>query len=142
MKIKNFKQKLLYLLAIGASIFFLFFFITCSWIGYEVKGQCQDATGEYGGNFNSRTDCVNALASLLNDEKKSFRDRNRAIWALGQLGDNRALPTLESYYTGNIPEREPLDQTISQYELKKAVNLAGGATNLSAFVWRGVFREK
>ena len=32
-----------------------------------------------------------------------------------------ALPTLRSVYTGNIPDREPLDQVLSQYELAKAI---------------------
>ncbi|MGI5826695.1 MAG: HEAT repeat domain-containing protein [Patescibacteria group bacterium] len=128
------KQKLFYLGAIGVSIFLLFFIISTTWIGYGVKSQCQEAQRDY-----SR-DCVESLISLLEDENRSFRERNSAIWALGQLGDNRALPVLEKYYTGNIPDREPLDGTISQYELKKAINLASGGLNLGAFVWRGFFR--
>ncbi|MFZ2664418.1 MAG: HEAT repeat domain-containing protein [Patescibacteria group bacterium] len=136
MKIKNIKQNLFYITAIGASIFFLLFFIGCSWIGYEVKNQCQNARRAYG------SDCVESLILLLKDERKGFRERNNAIWALGQLGDNRALPILQSYYTGNIPQREPLDGTISQYELKKAINLTSGGTNISAFIWRGIFNEE
>ncbi len=130
MKIKNIIQKVLYVGAIGISIFLLFFVVTCSWIGYEVKDQCQEAKRQYSG------DCVEALISLLNDEKQGFRPRNDAIWALGQLGDSRALPVLQSYYTGNIPEKEPLYKTISQYELKKAVNLVGGGFNIGSFIWR------
>ena len=130
MKTKNLKQTFLYLSAVGASIFLLFFVITCTWIGFDVKDQCQKAKGEYGG------DCVEALIAVLNDEGKGYRTRNSAIWALGQLGDSRALPVLESYYTGNIPDREPLDGTISQYELKKAINLTSGGVNLSAPFWR------
>lgn len=130
MKFKNIKEKIFYLMAIGASIFLLFFVICCTWIGYEVKTQCQDAQREYGG------DCTEALIKLLNDENRGFRARNDAIWILGQLGDSRALPVLENYYTGNIPLREPLDETISQYELKKAVNLTSGGLNITAFFWR------
>lgn len=130
MKFKNILNKFFYLLAIGISIFVLFFVVTCSWIGYDVKKQCYEAKQIYGG------DCVESLSKLLIDEKASFRNRNSAIWALGQLGDNRALPILQSYYTGQIPDREPLDQMISQYELKKAVNLTNGGLNIGAFVWR------
>jgi len=130
MKIKNLKEKLFYLTAIGSSIFLLFFFIGSVWIGYEAKNLCQNARWQYGG------DCVEALIAQLNDENQGFRARNHAIWALGQLGDNRALPVLQKYYTGNIPDREPLDKTISQYELKKAVNLASGGTNITAWMWR------
>jgi hypothetical protein len=130
MRIKDIKQTILYIGAIGVSISLLFFVITCSWIGYEVKQQCRDAQSQYGG------DCTESLIALLNDENRGFKDRNSAIWALGQLGDPIALPVLQSYYTGNIPDREPLAKTISQYELKKAVNLTSGGFNITAFMWR------
>jgi len=137
MKIKkNIKETLFYVFAVGASIFFLFFFIANVWIGYDVNKMCLDAKREYGG------DCVEALITQLNDENRGFRSRNSAIWALGQLGDSRALPILQSYYTGNIPDKEPLDGVISQYELKKAVNLTSGGLNVSSLVWRGLFSEK
>lgn len=129
-KKKDIVQGLLFLCAIGVSIFVLFFVVTTTWIGYDVKSQCQNAKGEYSGN------CVESLISLLNDEDKSYRERNSAIWALGQLGDPRALSTLENYYNGNIPDRESLDKTISQYELKKALNLANGGVNITAIFWR------
>ncbi len=126
MKTKKIKNGIFYILAIGVSIFLLFFFIGCSWIGYDVKDQCLNAKREYKG------DCVESLINLLKDEKRDFRSRNSAIWALGQLGDGRALPVLKSFYTGNIPEREPLNKTISQYELKKAINLTSGGLNITA----------
>jgi hypothetical protein len=119
----------LYLGVIGLSIGMLFFVVICTFIGYEIKSLCADSKAEYNG------DCVNSLISMLDDENKSFRSRNSAIWALGQLGDARALPILEKYYTGFIPKRESLDGGISQYELKKAINLAGGALNLTAWAW-------
>jgi len=132
MKIKVIKGKIFYVAAIGISIFLLFFVITCSWIGYEVKSNCQDAKRQYGG------DCVSALIKLLDDGHQGFRARNDAIWTLGQLGDSRALPVLKKYYTGNIPARESLYKSISQYELKKAINLTSGGLNISAFIWRGI----
>ncbi len=131
MKIKNIKQKLFFLGAIGVSIILLFFVITSVWIGHDVKQQCLDAKREY-----DKQDCVEALLTLLNDDHRGFRARNYAIWALGELGDRKALPVLQKYYTGNIPAREPLDKMISQYELKKAVNLAGGGLNMTAVFWR------
>lgn len=130
MKFKPFTEKIFYVLAVMLSIFLLFFVVTCLWIGFDVKNQCQEAKATY------NQDCVESLMSLVADEKQSYRSRNSAIWALGQLGDQRALAVLEEYYTGNIPDREPLDQTISQYELKKAVALAKGGFNISALIWR------
>lgn len=131
MKIKAIKEKMFYLAAIGLSIGLLFFFLGDIWIGYEAKKLCQEAKWEY-----QKTDCVEALIVQLDDENQGYRTRNHAIWALGQFGDNRALPILEKYYTGDIPDREPLDGTISQYELKKAINLASGGLNLTAWAWR------
>ncbi|MFZ2024870.1 MAG: HEAT repeat domain-containing protein [Microgenomates group bacterium] len=123
-------QAVLHLGAIGVSVFLLFFVICCVWIGYDVKQQCQTASRTYGG------DCVTALSTLLSDEHRGFRERNNAIWALGQLGDSRAYPLLSNMYTGNIPDREPLDTMISQYELKKAVALTNGGFNMTAVFWR------
>lgn len=131
MKTKNIKSLFFYVLAVGVSTLLLFFIVACSWIGYEVKNQCQQAKKDYNG------DCVESLISLLKDENQKFGSRNDAIWALGQLGDIRALPVLQSFYTGNIPPREPWDEIISQYELKKAINLANGGLNIGAWVWRG-----
>lgn len=135
MKLRKTKQTIVYIMAVGIGIGLLFIFIACTWIGYEVKSQCQEAKREYGG------DCGTALVSLLKDEKKSFRSRNEAIWALGQLGDSRALTDLEYFYTGVVPPREPLDEGISQYELKKAINLVSGGKNIPALVWRYGIKE-
>lgn len=136
MNTKALREKSLYLVAIGTSVFLLFFFITSVWIGHEAKSLCQNAKWQY-----QTTDCVEALMTQLDDENQGYRTRNHAIWALGQIGDARALPALEKYYTGNIPDREPLDETISQYELRKAINLTSGGMSISAFIWRGVFER-
>jgi len=134
MKKKDLIEKVLFLGVIGVSIFLLFFVVVCTWIGYDVKRQCSEARSEYGGS------CVEALMELVDDEEAGYRRRNSAIWALGQLGDSEALPLLKSYYTGDIPDREPLDEVISQYELKKAVELTSGGVNASAWIWRGLLK--
>jgi len=134
---KQIKNNILFAGAIGMSIFLLFFVILCTWIGFDVKTQCRDAKSEYGGT------CVDALIFLLKDEGKSFKSRNSAIWALGQMGERRALPVLQSFYTGIIPQREPLKKVISQYELKKAIKLTSGGKNITAIFWRyGIDNEK
>ena len=119
-----------YAAAVAMCIVLLIFVIGVTWIGFDVKSQCQQARREYGG------DCTEALIHLVHDDTRGFRIRNAAIWALGQLGDGRALPVLQSLYTGKIPPREPLDAGISQYELRKAVALAGGGQNPLAIFWR------
>lgn len=124
------KQKIGYVLIIGFSIFLLFFVITCSWIGFDVKHQCKSAVSKY------EKDCVESLIKTLDNNKESYQTRNSAIWALGQMGDVRALSVLKKYYTGKIPSREPLNKGISQYELKKAIKLVEGGLNITAIFWR------
>lgn len=129
--IKKYKNWFFYWAVVGAGFLILFFLVTSSWIGVSVKEKCLTATARY-----SRTDCILALMDQLQDENTSFRERNYSIWALGQLGDERALPLMENIYTGVIPNREPYDDGISQYELKKAINLIESGFNATAFVWR------
>jgi len=127
------KRRIYYVLIGVVSAFLLFFVGSFFVIGQSAKTKCEEAQMRYKG------DCVESLMQVLKDEKNGFRERNSAIWALGQYGDSRALPVLRKFYTGNIPDREPLDKGISQYELKKAINLASGGINIGAFIWRGSF---
>jgi hypothetical protein len=86
-----------------------------NWLHRDVVRSCQYARSTYSG------DCVEALAQLVLNEQEGYRTRNDAVFALGQIADPRALPALQQLYTGMIPEREPLDSTLSQYELRKAI---------------------
>ena len=126
----NMKEKLLILLAVGAGTFALFFVISAVWIGQEVKNRCFEAQGRYGG------ECVPALMHWLDDPDNDYGSRNSATWALGQMGDRRAFPVLEKYYTGDIPDREKWDGVLSQYELKKAIKLLESGVNITAPFWR------
>ena len=112
----------------GGSVFI--FLITATWIGFSVREKCELAKGKYEG------DCTEAMSQYLDDEQNPIGERNHMIWALGQLGEPGALPILEKYYTGDIPDREPWNSVISQYELRKAVKLARGGFNAGALVWR------
>ncbi len=133
MKINNFKPTIIYIVVVGISVSLLLFFVACTWIGNDVKTQCQTAMQEYGG------DCVESLSKTLKDESRNFRTRNLAAWALGQIGDPRALPILRELYTGNIPPREPFNDVLSQYELKKAINLIESGINICSWAWKGNF---
>jgi len=116
--------------AFGAILFLIFLFTTAILIGRGVRNNCKSAQNNYSG------DCVGALIQLVENEENSYSARNSGIWALGQLGDKRALPILRDLYTGEIPPREPIDKAISQYELKKAIKLARGDFNATAVIWR------
>lgn len=127
---RDLQRWFLYWVTVGLGFFILVFLITTTWIGVDVHQHCQTAQAKYSG------DCVEALISAVDDPSNSLTSRNYAIWSLGQLGDSRAQTVLQKYYTGQIPEREPYNETISQYELKKALRLVNGATNITHFVWR------
>ena len=78
-------------------------------------------------------DRVLALIAYVESSKHTLRDRNRAVWALGQLGDARALPVLERNLTGTDCDHQ---RALCQYELRKAIRLCRGGTNVAALVWR------
>lgn len=108
----------------------IIFVITSLWIGSDVRRYCKTAKKRYPGT------CVSALTEIVLDESMPYRDRNHAIWALGQLGDPKALTYLNKYNTGKITEKESIDTALSQYELTKAIKLMQGGLNLTALVWR------
>jgi hypothetical protein len=70
-------------------------------------------------------DDVAALLDYVRSDAHSLRQRNNAVWALGQARDPRARPILEGYLTG-----EPCDHArgLCQHELSKAVALCKGET--------------
>jgi len=100
----------------------VFLFVVClgtamilaarSWIGGE--GVAREAAQRHP----EAEDAVAALMAVVADENIDPRERTQAVWALGQMREPRALPLLESLYTG-----EPCDHDlrICQYELGKAI---------------------
>ena len=106
------------------------FVITSLWIGYGVQSVAKTATQEYPG------DQVEALIAFVDSEKHNLKERNQAVWALGQLSDQKALPILQKYYTGQ-PCRH--DQFLCQYELKKAIKKCQREVNITTFLWRPIF---
>ena len=78
-------------------------------------------------------DRVLALMAFAESPQHTLRERNRAVWALGQLGDARALPMLEKHFTGGDCQH---GRILCQHELRKALRLCRGATNIAAFGWR------
>jgi len=129
---KKYQKIILFLIIIGLAAFAALFFVSTAIIGKSVYQKCEYAQTKYEG------DCVEALIAFLQDDVQNYsNERNSAIWALGQLGDSRALPVLKEYYTGYTKgKREGLSDGLSQYELYKAIKLLEGAFNAGAWVWR------
>ncbi len=82
------------------------------WILTGARDLGTAAMGEFSG------DRVQALMAFVDSDRHPLAERNRAVWALGQLGDRRALPVLKKHYTG-----APCDHNryLCQSELKKAI---------------------
>jgi hypothetical protein len=72
-------------------------------------------------------DSVSALIALVEDEHAPFELRNGAIWALGQIGDQRALPALQALNTSEV-QKPPYDSRsyIVQYSVDKAIKQING----------------
>jgi hypothetical protein len=96
---------------------------------------CEMATQKYPG------DKVEALMMSVETEEYGYNPHrykmnNHIFWALGQLGDKRALPFLRNLVTG-----EPCDHetNLCQGEIKEAVQrLETNQFNLPKFLWRGL----
>jgi HEAT repeat protein len=78
-------------------------------------------------------DAVAALIAYVDTPTHGVRERNRAVWALGQLGDPRALPILEKHFTEGPCEHQ---HELCRHELAKAIQLCRGGTNLTALLWQ------
>jgi len=68
-------------------------------------------------------DDIAALLAFARSPSHSLRQRNHAVWALGQARDPRALPFLESCYTGAPCDHE---RGLCQHELAKAIACCRG----------------
>ena len=104
-------------------------------IELHLKKICETATRKYPG------DKVEALMMFVQSKEYGYdahlyKANNHAFWALGQLGDKRALPFLRNLLTG-----EPCDHetNICQGEIQEAIQLLErNQFNLPKFLWRGI----
>jgi len=103
------------------------FVMICFSIRLGVKQISAEATQQYPG------DRIEALITYVKTENNSIRQRNRAVWALGQIGDERALPILTESHTGGPCDH---DNCLCQQELQKAIKLCKGSFNATAWLPR------
>jgi hypothetical protein len=114
---------------IGAAVLWL----TMHWISSDVRAACHGARQEFQG------DCVEALVAYANSDQHTFEERNQAIWALGEIGDKRALPALEKMLRTEKLCPSPCNVRICmcQYSIEKAIRLCKGL-NIARWVWRWI----
>jgi HEAT repeat protein len=96
-------------------------------IGHQVRRAVAAAQASEPG------DPVEALLAVATSPRYDVAVRDRAVWALGQLGDDRALASLTELAAG-----ADCDHTngLCRYGLDKAVALCAGAPNPAATIWR------
>ncbi|MDT8302168.1 MAG: hypothetical protein RQ760_11840 [Sedimentisphaerales bacterium] len=108
-------------------------FLLCFWIETQLKEVCAAATEKYPG------DRVEALMKFVETEEKSYRAdiyraNNHTFWALGQLGDKRALPFLKKLVTDGVCDHST---NICQGEIQEAIHkLEIDQFNLPKYLWR------
>ena len=111
-------------LVITASLFSLYFYIKAD-VGsnIELAEQKYHSHGE------------NALISYLEDEKNPYFDRTHiAVWTLGKVRSQRALPVLKKYYLNDPAGRSCKGmhhKKLCQYEIHKAIKAIENGTFLS-----------
>jgi len=126
------KGTLIFLLICVAGVLALSFAIELS-----VKRTCEMAVREHPG------DKVDALRMCVKSDKYGYdahhyRMNNRVVWALGQLGDERALPFLRNLATDRPCDHET---NLCQGEIQQAIRkLESNAFNLPRFLWHGVLK--
>jgi hypothetical protein len=121
------KKILLYGILVSVVFLLTIYGIACWDIRSGVKQICAEAMREYPG------DRVGALIAYVKSEHHSLKDWNHAVWALGHIGDERALYTLRMYYTDQSCEH---NKYLCQREIKKAIKLCEGEFSAAAWVCR------
>lgn len=111
----------------GIGLLLLAYGAVCWVIGADVGDVLQTGRRSFPGNG------TDVLVAMLNSNATTLLDRNRAIWAIGQLGDRQALPQLEGLVTG-----APCDHAaaVCQYELRKAIRQCRGSINITRWAWK------
>jgi len=127
------KRVLLYGLAAIVVIGAFVLWLTMHWISSDVRAACHEARQEFAG------DCVEALMAYASSDQHTFKERNDAIWALGEIGDKRALPSLEKLlHTEKLcPSPCNVSTRMCQYSVEKAIRLCEGL-NIARWVWRWI----
>ena len=116
---KNIKR-ILIIIGIGIPlIMFYSLFALNIWMGRDVRENINIAKQQYSGSTED------ALISFLLDENNSTYDRtHKAVWTLGRIRSEKALPILKDLYK-NDPEGKTCygrhDSFLCQYEIHKAI---------------------
>ncbi|MFB3829631.1 MAG: hypothetical protein ACE15B_22860 [Bryobacteraceae bacterium] len=99
-------------IGIAAAVLALALFALQMFIHVDAALAGREAARRFGG------DRVMALAQAVGCDSCPLKQRNHAVWALGEIGDRRALEALRKHYTGAKCDHST---RLCQYELDKAI---------------------
>jgi hypothetical protein len=74
-----------------------------------------------------------ALMRLVDCDSCSIEDRNHAVWALGQMVEDRSISVLRKYYDGRPCTHAT---RLCQYELRKAIRMIETRSQREGPGWR------
>ena len=100
------------------------------YIESRVQQTCEIALKCYAG------DKIAALFAMIEGEDGCSKGKSRALWALGQLGDERALPFLRERYGGLEEANVCIHE--AQFAIRK---IEEERFNLPGFLWRGILSD-
>lgn len=119
-------------IATAISLFVFTFLVIFSFhsIYQNVSDISIEAKNEFG------LDTVESLMAVIKSKRSSFKEKNNAIFALGQIGDKRALPILIQLDTDEIQEK-PWDSSkyIVQYKVEKATEQVNSSFSLTRWMY-------
>jgi hypothetical protein len=92
-------------------------------IRLDARATGNRAAARFGG------DRIRGLTTLVDCSQCSLRERDMAVWALGELRDRRASAVLKAHYTAGKCDHAA---DLCQYELGKAIMKIEGKWNLHA----------
>lgn len=121
------------LATVAIAVVMVAFVATALVIGRQVDAAMSRAQQAHPG------DGVSALITVAGSSDAPVAERNRAIWALGQLGAGAALPVLRSLADDAACSH---GTAVCQREVRKAMALCAGEFNVGALVWRHGERAK
>ncbi len=124
-------KRIIFVSVISISILVLTLLVCSFFVIYkDVKAVCLRAQNEY------KEDCVDSLIKYIQSDNNTFRARNSAIWALGQLADKKALLFLYEL-DKSIPEQNRCnyDKYLCKYEIQKAIKWCEKG-NITSWMYR------
>lgn len=116
----------LVVVAATVSLGFAGFCVLVTSIAVGVERITESAQQRY---HKGRSDGLMALADCSDCPMK---ERNRAVWALGRLQEQRAVPLLRAHLTGRRCDHE---RALCQHEIRKSLDLIEAQGTLHARFW-------